>query len=182
MKNIVIAGTSGVGKSFLEEELQKRGLSFAIPKYTDRPLRPGEDPKKLISISATDFEGNRESFFFTLKYGGFNYGWHKKDLEKAPVSLAITQESLEEFLQKNADFLPVLLVVNEDNFEMLKTRMKTRGDNEEKIKKRLEMAREENKVRVKYEEVVKKYVGLVFEIKDDSTIFESVIPELAKRQ
>lgn len=182
MKKIVIAGTSGVGKSFLEEELQKRGLSFQIPKYTDRELRPGENPEKLIALSATEFEKQKNDFFFTLKYGGFNYGWHKKDLAKAPISLAITQESLEEFLQKNPEFLPILLVVTAENFEMLKSRMRARGDSEAKIAQRLELAAEENKNQEKYEKIVKKYQGLVFEIKDDSTIFEAVIPELARIQ
>lgn len=182
MKNIVIAGTSGVGKSFLEKELFKLGLATPIPKYTDRPLRSGEDPKKLISVSGEDFQKQQNNFFFTLKYGGFNYGWHKKDLSKNPVSLAITQEGLEGFLEENSEFLPVLLVVAENNFLMLEKRMRARGESEEKIRERMELAREENKSREKYESVVKKYQGLVFEIKDDATIFEEVIPELAKRQ
>lgn len=181
MINIVITGTSGVGKSFLEEELERQSLSFQIPKYTDRKRRPGENPQKLICLSREEFEKNRDSFFFTLKYGEFNYGWSKKDLEKTPQTLAITQESLEEFMQKNPNFLPIWLTINENNLGILEKRMRERGDSEEKIKERLEMAKQEIKNKNKYEAIIKKYQGIIFEIKDDSTIFEEVIPELAKR-
>ena len=182
MRNIVITGTSGVGKSFLEEELERRGLSFQIPKYTDRERRPIENPQKLISLSREEFEKNQDNFFFTLQYGEFNYGWSKKDLEKTPLSLAITQESLEQFMQKNPNFLPIWLTVDENNLGILEKRMKNRGDSEEKIKQRLKMARQEIKNKNKYEAVIKKYQGMIFEIKDNSTIFEEVIPELARKK
>lgn len=182
MRNIVITGTSGVGKSFLEEELERRGLCFQIPKYTDRERRPVENPLKLISLSREEFEKNRDNFFFTLQYGEFNYGWSKKDLEKTPLSLAITQESLEQFMQKNPNFLPIWLTVDENNLGILEKRMKNRGDSEEKIKQRLKMAKQEIKNKNKYEAVIKKYQGMIFEIKDNSTIFEEVIPELARKK
>ena len=178
MRNIVITGTSGVGKSFLEEEMERQGLSFQIPKYTDRERRPGENPKKLVCLSKEEFEKNRDSFFFTLKYGEFNYGWSKKDLRKTPLSLAITQESLEEFMEKNPDFLPIWLKINENNLKILELRMINRGDDKEKIKQRLEMARKEIKNNKKYEKIIKKYQGMIFEIKNNSTIFEEVIPQL----
>lgn len=178
MRNIVITGTSGVGKSFLEEELERQGLSFQIPKYTDRDRRPGENPQKLICLSREEFEKNRDSFFFTLKYGEFNYGWSKKDLGKTPLTLAITQESLEEFMQKNPNFLPIWLTVDENNLGILEKRMKDRGDNEKKIKERLKMTKQEIKNKNKYETVIKKYQGMIFEVKNNSTIFEEVIPQL----
>lgn len=181
MRNIVITGTSGVGKSFLEEEMERQGLSFQIPKYTDRERRPGENPQKLISLSREEFDKNRDSFFFTLEYGGFNYGWSKKDLEKAPLTLAITQESLEEFMQKNQNFLPIWLTVDKNNLGILEKRMKNRGDSEEKIKQRLEMTRQEIIDKKKYEKIIEKYQGMIFEIKNNSTIFEEVVPELARK-
>jgi len=181
MRNIVITGTSGVGKSFLEEEMERQGLSFQIPKYTDRERRPGENPKKLVCLSKEEFEKNRDSFFFTLKYGEFNYGWSKKDLRKTPLSLAITQESLEEFMEKNPDFLPIWLIVNKNNLKLLEKRMRDRGDSEEKIKQRLEMTRQEIIDKKKYEKIIEKYQGMIFEIKDNLTIFEEVIPELARK-
>ena len=182
MKNLVITGTSGVGKTFLEEELEKRKLSFQLPKYTDRKARPGENSSKLICLSSHEFQENRVNFFFTLKYGDFNYGWKRKDLKNGVITLAITQDSLEGFMKKNPDFWPVLLEVEEKNFEMLVKRMERRGESLEKINKRLEMAKIEFKNRESYRNIVKKYQGLVFDIKDDKTIFEEVIPELAKRQ
>jgi len=182
MRNIVITGTSGVGKSFLEEELEKRGMSFQLPKYTDRERRPGENPQKLISLTKEEFKKNRRNFFFTLEYGGFNYGWKRKDLKKEPVSLAITQDSLEDFMKKNSNFLPIWLKIEENNLKLLKKRMEKRGDNKEKIEQRLKMSREEIKRNNKYEAIIKKYQGIIFEIKNDKTIFEEVIPVLAKKR
>jgi len=182
MKNLVIAGTSGVGKSFLEDELEKRNLYFQIPKYTNREARSGDNPLKLKCLGFDEFEENRTNFFFTLKYNNFDYGWKKEDLKKRFVVLDMTLESLGFFLKKNPSFLPVLLEVSENNLEMLKTRMKNRGESEEKITKRLELSRKELKNMENYRKIVKKYDGLIFEIKDDKTIFEEIIPELAKRR
>jgi len=182
MKNFVITGTSGVGKTFLEEELEKRKITFQIPKYTDRPSRSGDILTKLICISSEEFENNRRNFFFTLEYNGYNYGWKKDDLKKEPVTLAITQESLENFLENNPNFLPILLEVGKNNLEMLRQRMVNRGEKEDKIIKRLELTKEELKDIDKYRKIVKNYQGLIFEIKNDQTIFEEVIPALARRR
>ncbi|MBU1117624.1 hypothetical protein KKD37_01540 [Patescibacteria group bacterium] len=179
MKNLVITGTSGVGKTFLEEQLEKQKLTFQIPKYTDRPARPGENSTKLVCLSSEEFQTNRTNFFFTLKYGEYNYGWKKEDLKKEPVSLAITQGSLEEFLELNSNFLPILLEVNENNLEMLRQRMIKRGESEDKVFKRLELSKKELKNARKYQKILKKYNGLIFQIKNDHTIFEEVIPTLA---
>jgi len=182
MKNFVITGTSGVGKTFLEEELEKKKITFQIPKYTDRPRRLGDDLKKLICLSSVEFEENRKNFFFTLKYNGHNYGWKRDDLKKEAVTLAITQESLENFLKNNPNFLPILLEVKIDNLEMLRQRMIKRGESQDKITKRLDLAKEELINIDKYRNIVKKYQGLIFEIKNDKTIFEEVIPKLARKK
>lgn len=182
MKNLVIAGTSGVGKSFLADELEKRKIYFQIPKYTDREVRSGDNPLKLKCLELDEFERNRINFFFTLNYNGFNYGWKKEDLENKLVVMDMTLESLENFLKINSNFLPILLEVKENNLEMLRQRMIKRGESEEKIIKRLELSKEELKNMEKYRKITKKYQGLIFEIKNDQTIFEEVIPKLAKRR
>ncbi len=182
MKNLVIAGTSGVGKSFLEEELEKRKLYFQIPKYSDREARSGDNPLKLKYLSSGEFEANRVNFFFTLSYNSFNYGWKKEDLKKGPVVMDMTLESLENFMINNPEFLPVVLEVSENNLEMLETRMRKRGESEEKIKKRIELSKEEIAKMEKYRKIVQKYKGLIFQIKNNQTIFEEVIPVLAKRR
>jgi len=55
MKNIVIVGTSGVGKTLLEQQMESLGISFQLPKYTNRPQRYGENSNKTICISSYEF-------------------------------------------------------------------------------------------------------------------------------
>jgi len=179
MKNLVICGTSGVGKTFLEEELEKRKISFQLPKYFDRDNRPGERKNKNISLSKGEFLKIRNEFFFTLEYNGCNYGWKRKDKKKdRPVSLAITLKDLESFLKENKDFRPVLLWVDKGDLEIIKERMKKRGDPKEKIEQRMSLAREELKNREEYGRIVKENKGEIFKIKNDKTIFDEVIPRI----
>lgn len=182
--HLVVSGTSGVGKTFLEEELAKTGLFSPLPKIVDRPLRPKENPEKIISISKEEFMNRRRKgeFFFTLSYVGHNYGWYKKDLnvKVSHRTLAITLESLAPFLRQNPYFLPVLLIIKPENFDLLALRMKRRGDPEEKIAERLALAAEEFEKIDYYTETVKKFGGLIFEIKNDLDIPNTVIPQILK--
>jgi len=181
--NLIITGTSGVGKSFLEEELQKTGKFYPIPKYTDRPLRPGEDPSKIISLTNPVFQKltSQDKFFFTLSYSGHNYGWAKKDLNKFTnkfATLAVTLDSLFDFFKTNQSFLPILLSIGVNNLSLIKNRLSTRGDSLDQIKTRLSLARDEIKNIQKYKTLVKKYHGLIFNITDNQTIFTEIIPQI----
>ena len=179
MRNIVIAGSSGLGKTFLEEELEKRNITFQLPKYFDRENRKGERKDKNISIDSNEWKIAEKDFFFRLEYNGQNYGWKKSDIiNNNPVSLAITLKDLRQFLEENKDFLPILLWIKKGNFEILEKRMIKRGESQEKIRDRLKLADEELKMMDEYKRLVKSYGGKVFEIRDDKTIFEEVIPEI----
>ena len=181
--NLIITGTSGVGKSFLEEELEKTGKFYPIPKYTDRPLRPGEDPSKIISLTNPVFQKlqTQNNFFFTLSYSGHNYGWAKKDLNKFKnkfATLAVTLDSLFDFFKTSQPFLPILLNIKVDNLFLLKNRLSKRGDNSDQIKTRLSLARNEIKHIQKYKTLVKKHHGMIFNITDNQTIFTQIIPQI----
>ena len=178
MRNIVIAGSSGLGKTFLEEELEKRGVSFQLPKYFDREARASERRDKNIPLSREEWKKSDKEFFFKLSYNGYNYGWKESDKREGGVSIAITLKDLEEFLKENNDFVPVLLWMREENFKVLERRMRERGESEEKIAQRMELTKRELEEIEKYKNIVKSYEGLIFEIKDDRTIFKEVIPEI----
>lgn len=178
MRNIVIVGSSGLGKTFLEEELEKRGVSFQLPKYFDREAREGERKDKNISLSREEWKRKEGEFFFKLAYNGYNYGWREADKREGGVSIAITLKDLEAFLEENGDFVPVLLWMREENFGVLEDRMRKRGEGEEKITQRIRLAKEEFKEMEKYFKQVKNKAGMIFEIKDDKTIFEEVIPKI----
>jgi len=180
--HLVIAGTSGVGKTYLEEELAKTGLFYPLPKVVDRPLRPGDNPQKIISISARDFSQRKKQgeFFFTLTYLGHHYGWLKTDLtfNHQPKTLAITLESLASFLEQNSDFLPVLLEIKPNHFKLLEKRMKKRGEPPEKIVERLALAQKEYLKMTFYRKIVQHFQGLIFEITSDRNIPEEIIPQI----
>lgn len=180
--HLVIAGTSGVGKTYLEEQLVKTGLFYSLPKVVDRPLRAGDNPQKIISISTTDFIQRKKQgdFFFTLAYIGHNYGWLKADLEAndKTKTLAITLESLAPFLKQNPNFLPVLLEIKPNNFYLLEERMKRRGEPEDKITKRLLLAKKEYLKMARYRKIVQQHQGLIFEITSDNDIPKNVIPQI----
>lgn len=190
MTNIVITGTSGVGKTFLEETLEKLNLTFQLPKYTNRPQRPNENPVKTVSITTDEFASQYKNFFFTLEYNGFKYGWKHSDLKSLiPSTLAITLESLEPFLKKNQNFIPILMYISPSNLKLLKKRIKDREGWDklteaektktlDKIYSRLSLAEQEIKKNDIYRKITKKYHGLSFEIKDNKTVFNEIIPQI----
>jgi guanylate kinase len=192
MFNFVITGTSGVGKTFLETELEKTGHFFQLPKYTDRLLRPGEDPLKLVSLSFFDFDylQKQSAFFFTLEYHGHQYGWKTNDLKfNLSNTLAITLDSLKTFLSKNPGFIPILLTVDTARFSLLTDRLKSREHYsslsvrdqaiiDQKIQERLVLAHQELQQIDQYISLVKSHHGLAINIQNDQTIFSEVIPKI----
>jgi len=180
-QHLVITGTSGVGKTFLEEKLEETGFFSPLPKVVDRPRRPGEDSQKVIALSTEEFLKKKSGgeFFFTLDYVGHHYGWFKSDLRgKTHKTLAITLEALKPFLEQNSDFLPILLVVTPENFGLLEKRMHGRGETKEKIDQRLKLAQREYEKMVKYQHTVKENNGLIFQIVNDASISDYIIPQI----
>lgn len=181
MSNLVICGTSGAGKTFLEEYLENHMECMPLPKYFDREIRPRERKDKNISVSRDTWMDMRDEFFFTLAYDHHNYGWKKSDLQTGKVStLAITLESLGRFMEQNSDFIPILLWVGHDNLELIHTRMEKRGETKEKIAERLELARDEIARGDEYKKIVKDNMGWLVNVKSDLSVFEEVIPRTMK--
>ena len=196
MKNFVFTGSSGVGKTFLEEELEKTGPFFQLPKYTNRPQRPGENSHKTICLTTADFTKlkKKNKYFFTLEYCGFHYGWQVKDLEARPnfsKTLSITLESLPKFLKTNQTFIPVLLYINNNGLKLIKERMLLRENFwklpdkfqkaiRKKVNLRLNLARKEMKEINKYLKVIKRHQGMAYEIENNETVFSKIIPTIIK--
>ena len=177
IKNIVITGTSGLGKTYLEEQLEKLGLTYQLPKITNRPPRPNENSQKTICLPQDQFDQIKKDFFFSLSYNGFDYGW-KFDGNSKPITLAITLDSLASFLQTNPNFLPILLTISPANFNLLEQRMLSRGDSPQKVSERLQLALTETKNIQKYLDIVNQHYGLIFEITSDNTIPQIIIPQI----
>ena len=157
------------------------GISFQLPKYTNRSPRSAENTNKTVCISSIEFEKlfSPKSFFFTLDYGSYRYGWKKTDLllhPQLPATLAITLESLDSFLSQNPTFIPILLTVDNSDLFLLEKRLHLREKSESEITRRLNLARNELNIISKYIKLTKKKNGKVFYIKDNQTVFDEVIP------
>ncbi len=194
---LAITGTSGVGKTFLETILHEKYNFEQLPKYTNRPQRPDEIEGKGIYFikdgSETTIATNPE-YFFHLEYMGFNYGWKKKDLEKQQnrdLTIAITLESMPRLLKLNLGFIPILLYIRPENTNLLMQRLKNQlrytdlvGQDKVTadftISKRIKAAINETNRNQYYIRLVNK-IGMSFEIKDDQTIIDEVIPYIKKR-
>ena len=83
---VVIAGPSGVSKSYLCWEILADFENFYIPrKATTRPRRPAEDDREYVFVSPTDFQQIKDNAEFEISthiYGN-SYGLLKHDLEDA---------------------------------------------------------------------------------------------------
>lgn len=183
MFNFVVTGTSGIGKTYLEEQLEKTGRFYQLPKYTTRPLRTSENPDKLIPLRTSKFLSleSHGHFFFTLNYVGHSYGWQRQDLFLYPQkskTLAITLDSLKPFLTQNPNFIPILLTIDPNNFALLKSRIIQREGSPRQAVSRLKLAADEMSSIHKHISVVKGHKGHVFTIRNNDTISSLIIPKL----
>ncbi len=186
-----ITGTSGVGKTFLEECLAQKLSFFQLPKTTDRKRRYSEKDSQGIKFKTTkEILDNIDRYFFRLEYLGQIYVWEKEDLQKHEnCVMAVTLESMESLLKLNLGFIPILLYIDPNNLKLLEDRMKTRyryselkgqdlKDANKMLKDRMALAKIESLQIKKYIDIISKYstLGRAFEIKDDATLFDEVIP------
>lgn len=192
LQNFVIVGITGVGKTFLELELQQKQGFYAWPKYTDREdLRQEEQgAPNLVKVSKTDFQSMLSDFVFTMKYLNNNYGWRRQDYAQnrdKNITLAMTLENLANFMVKVPGFMPIMLHVELSNFGLIENRVRRREGFEnltpeqqkfvnEKVQERLISARYDLERFTFYQNIVNKYGGKIFVVKDNNTIYEEVIP------
>ena len=188
----VITGTSGVGKTFLENVLQEKYGFIQIPKYTDRPKRPNEiEGKGIYFVDRNELQRPNHNYFFKLSYIGNIYGWKVEDLRNAKnknLTIAITMESLQSLLTKDLEFIPILLYTKLDQMDQLTARIKKQLDYDnlspenklkadQTIQKRLALAETETKNIDKYIKIVQGAKGgKAFNIISDDTLFTEVIP------
>lgn len=192
LQNFVIVGITGVGKTFLELELQNKHGFYAWPKYTDREeLRKEEEgATNIVPILKEEFQTMLPDFIFTMKYLNNNYGWRRQDYAQnrdKNITLAMTLENLANFMVKVPGFMPIMLHVELSNFGLIENRVRRRDGFEnmtpeqqkfvnEKIQERLISARYDLEKFQFYQNIVNKYGGKIFVIKDDNTIYNEVIP------
>lgn len=137
----LLVGNSGSGKTTIRNILEKRGLKKIIT-YTTRPIRPGEkDGEDYNFINREKFLNlyNRGEFIGPTKYAGNFYATLKEDLFKAYSSkedalIIVDQFGVKEIKKEFPQATCIYLYVDGN---LLKDRMKKRGDKEESINERL---------------------------------------------
>lgn len=193
---IVITGTSGVGKTFLEELLASEYGFHQLPKTTSRNKRPNEIEGQGIKFAKKDeIQKMFDKFFFCLEYAGNIYCWEKKDLyEHDNCTMAITMESLPALLSLQLDFIPILLYLDRSHLDLLDHRIRKQLGYTDltpqekiaadlKIQERLNLANNELAQIDKYLKIIDKSAkGRAFLIKDDQTLYQEVIPYIMSLQ
>lgn len=191
-QKFVFVGITGVGRTFLELELQKNHGFYSWPKYTDRQEQRNEEvgASNVIFVSKQQFDEMQEDFVFTLTHLNNRSGWRRQDLvdnQNKNITLSITLEAFADFMVRVPGFLPIMLHVDLENFALIEQRVKTRENYvnltpeqqkylDERIQERLISARYELEQFAFYQKTILKYGGKVFTIKDNSTIENEVIP------
>jgi guanylate kinase len=189
---IVITGTSGVGKTYLESLLHNDYGFIQLPKHTNRPQRPGEvEGRGIFFVEKSELINSNNKYFFSLDYSGYTYSWKNSDLEANilnNVTMAITLESLSGLLDTNQGFIPIILYIDKNNIDLLIERIKLQLDyynlnDVEKdeadkiIEKRINLAKEESTKIDKYlVNITTQNKGKAFKIIDDLTIPDEVVP------
>ena len=161
-KLIVVSGSSGVGKgTVLKEVFAHRSDIFFSVSFTTRECRPGEtEGVSYHYISQAEFLDRieRGEFLEWVEYAGAFYGTSmtviSEQLEQGrDVLLEIEVQGAAKVRARMPE--AVSLFIAPPSFEELSRRLHGRGtDPEEKIRRRLAIAREEIKEAITYDNIV----------------------------
>ncbi len=179
-KIFIIAAPSGAGKTTVTNEAIKRMANkidiSKVITYTTRSPRTGEiNGKDYHFISLKDFENKLKNNFFleTTKYSGEFYGSPASiinDLKLGKSFVIVTDlVGVKEYkkLLSNA----ILIWITIPSLDILKERLIKRGDDKDKIEKRIELAIKEFKEAEK---------PRLFDYKIINNIFDQTVAELCK--
>nr|WP_281231764.1 guanylate kinase [Thermoleophilum album] len=154
-----MTGPSGVGKGTLIKALRERipGIHVAV-SATTRPPRPGEvDGRDYFFLSPEEFERRVRAGEFAehAVYAGHRYGTLLSELERPArlIVLEIDVQGARQIRQLRPDALQVFIAP--PSLDELERRLRARGaDDEEQIRRRLEVAKRELSARDEFAKVI----------------------------
>ncbi|CAH1789430.1 unnamed protein product, partial [Owenia fusiformis] len=151
-KPLVFSGPSGSGKSTLVKKLMgeyKDCFAFSVSHTTRKP-RPGEQDGKdyhYVSKESMEVAINNGEFIESACFSGNLYGTSKKAVEEVAKTgriciLDIDMQGVKSV--KKTDLNPRYIFIKPPSFEILESRLRGRGtENEDSLNKRLTTAKEE---------------------------------------
>lgn len=179
-KTLLLAGPSGIGKTYLGELLcSTYSQHFEHAKiYTTRSPRPGEKSTDRIFISSDEFDlkKSRGEFLVHGELGGNRYGFSHSSMfaTNKHLVLNIWPNLLDQFT-RYPDMVAIGLQADTHNIDMLNKRMKDRGDSDDTIGTRQSIIQRDIAELNQYRTVIDAF-GKLFVIKDNSTIHDQVMP------
>lgn len=139
-KIILIAGSSGAGKTTISNYLQKEYNIPRVITHTTRPMREGER-NRVDYYFESDDSFAKLHFFEHVKYGNYQYGSSKEALDRMwskheLVSLIVDIQGVKSYLSQLGNKV-YFLYVTASSVDELKERLLRRGDSLQSVKERL---------------------------------------------
>ncbi len=176
----MITGPSGIGKTYLTEQLVNQYPSHFEPLrlYTTRPARDNEYFTDRIHVTKSEFTMRFQNgdFFVADQFHGNWYGYSKRALRNNhKIVVGNTWPALiPKFIHIPGLYL-IGMTLNNNGVEILKKRMIDRGDSHKTVHERTKLISKDVQDLESVRPLIEKF-GKIFKILDNSTIHEDVIP------
>lgn len=179
-KALIITGPSGVGKTYLAEQLSKLypELFEPVKLFTTRKPRSNEQFVDRIFITQEEFADKQKNqeIIFAGGFHGNQYGYTFAALH--PTSKHLIVNAWPSFIPKFTSFPNVVLLgltIEPTSLPLLKLRMLNRGDTQQQVAERTPLIMRDMQDLKKLKPIIEQD-GKVFTITDDTTIAKLVLP------
>lgn len=152
MKNLfLIDGAAGTGKTdmldYIQDKYSGRNQIAVLPKYTTREHRSEEKNRKLsLDLKFISYRGfqelQNEPDFYSYKYGGHSYGFHKNEIDKLLATfqnlfiIVRDRKTIQDLIQDYPKFCTIPVFIYTDR-EQCEKRLIKDSYSEEDVKFRL---------------------------------------------